>query len=280
MIDVNVNYEFSEFGRKIRIVAIIVIIGPIISIPLSFFSLIPSITLFIVSILISIIPSILLLIFNISALVNVKRINLQLNNHNLAKFHSLLLGAIIFTNVLSAILLGVMSFFLVDIISRLYPYPPPTLEISSILEMFMIFLIFIGIVFAIIIIASIIEMKAWDNLNKFFIENASMFPPYISEAAIDGSKNLKTAALCGALIFLIITGIIGIIFKLIGYFSLAKLKDLTSYTYQKPPDQLTSAKAGTIEYARYCPYCGAQLEPGAKFCMKCGKALNFFHEFP
>lgn len=274
MSDVNINYEFSEFGRKIRIVAIIVIIGPITSIPLFFFSLIPSTTLFIVSILISIIPSILLIIFNISALVNVKRINLQLNNHNLAKFHSLLLGAIIFTNVLFAILLGVMSFFLVDIMSKFYPYPPSTLEISSILEMIMILFIFLGIVFAIIIIAAIIEMKAWDNLNNFFIENASMFPPNISKAAIDGSKNLKTAALCTALIFLIITGIIGIVFKLIGYFSLAKLKDLTSYTYQKPPDQLTSAKAGTIEYARYCPYCGAQLEPEARFCMKCGKALN------
>ncbi len=275
MSDVNINYEFSEFGRKIRIVAIIVIIGPIISIiPLSLFSLIPSTTLFIVSILISIIPTILLLIFNISALVNVKRINLQLNNHNLAKFHSLLLGAIIFTNVLFAILLGVMSFFLVDIMSKFYPYPPSTLEISSILEMIMILFIFLGIVFAIIIIAAIIEMKAWDNLNNFFIENASMFPPNISKAAIDGSKNLKTAALCTALIFLIITGIIGFIFKLIGYFSLAKLKDLTSSTYQKPPDQLTSAKAGTLEYARYCPYCGAQLEPEARFCMKCGKALN------
>ncbi len=274
MTDVNVNYEFSEFGRKIKIVAIIVIIGPIISIQLSFFSLIPSTTLFIVSILISIIPSILLIIFNISALVNVKRINLQLNNHNLAKFHSLLLGAIIFTNVLSAILLGVMSFFLVDIMSRLYPYPPSTLEISSILEMLMIFLIFLGIMFVIIIIASIIEMKAWENLNNFFIENASMFPPNISEAAIDGSKNLKTAALCAVFIFLIIPSIISIIFKLIGYFSLAKLKDLTSYTYQKPPDQLTSAKAGTIEYVGYCPYCGEQLLAGARFCIRCGKALN------
>ena len=165
--------------------------------------------------------------------------------------------------------------FLINIInyafSLIYTTPDPYEVLNTLFPMLFWILIIAAIGLVIIIIASIFQMKAWENLNAFFMENAGMFPGKIAEDAIEGTKNLRTASLCMALIFLLVTGIIGIIYQILGYSKLAKLKDLDKYA-AGPPGQLPATEENTL---RYCASCGSRVDPEKNFCQSCGERIDY-----
>jgi hypothetical protein len=96
-----------------------------------------------------------------------------------------------------------------------------------------------------------------------------------------------------ALGFLGITIFIGFIFKIVGYFKLAKLnnliyqsqpKEVTSqYRVQYQSEQTQSAQLApseveipekSVEIINFCAHCGAKLSRGGRFCPLCGSEVN------
>lgn len=140
--------------------------------------------------------------------------------------------------------------------------------------------LFIPIVIGLIIMISgaVLEMKAWEILRSFFVENANLFPPILHRDLVDGCNNLKISAMMYAVGFFIITMLIGIIFQIIGYFKLAKLKDLSSpYYYGTAAPVPTPVPAASMqvqpsstEKSKFCSSCGAQIKGEGKFCSECG----------
>jgi hypothetical protein len=156
-------------------------------------------------------------------------------------------------------------------LSTMYTTPDPYALMNAMFQylFWIIIIAAVGLVF--MIIAAILQMKAWENLNAFFMENSGMFPGKIAEDAIEGTKNLRTASLCMALIILVITAIIGLIYQILGYSKLAKLKDLDKYAAapSAPP------RASEESALRYCAHCGSQVDPEKNFCQSCGERIDF-----
>jgi hypothetical protein len=136
-------------------------------------------------------------------------------------------------------------------------------------------------------------MRAWENLKLYFQQNEELFPENLRHEIIDGSDNLRTGALLFALGFLVITFIVGFIFKVIGYFKLAKLKSMIyqqqpkeeslqyKVQYQQPTaqsSQQTPSVENTVEKpiqtSNFCPNCGTKLSRGGRFCPLCGSQVN------
>ena len=249
----NINAEFREFGEKMNVIMICIVLNFVI----------PGI------------PSIVQLIFTITSLGNIKRINEQLHNRYLENFRSKYLTSMVIMMLTSIGMLIAMLPFLFNIInyafSLIYTTPDPYVVLNTLFPMLFWIIIIAAIGLVIIIIASIFQMKAWENLNAFFMENAGMFPGKIAEDAIEGTKNLRTASLCMALIFLLITGIIGIIYQILGYSKLAKLKDLDKYA-AAPSGQPRESEEKAL---RYCAHCGSQVDPDKNFCQSCGERIDF-----
>lgn len=252
MSQVDVNAEFREFGEKMNVIMICIVLNFVIPV----------------------IPSIIQLIFTITSLGNIKRINKQLNNRNLENFRSKYLTSMVIMMLTGIGMVIAMLPFLFNIInyalSLMYTTPDPYVVLNTLFPMLFWILIIAAIGLGIIIIASIFQMKAWENLNTFFMENAGMFPGKIAEDAIEGSKNLRTASLCMALIFLLITGIIGVIYQILGYSKLAKLKDLDKYA-ATPSVQPQKTEEKSL---RYCAHCGSEVDPNQNFCMSCGEHID------
>jgi hypothetical protein len=253
MSQVNVNAEFREFGEKMNVIMICIVLNFVI----------PGI------------PTIVQFIFTITSLKNIKKINDQLHNRNLENFRSKYITSMVIMLITSIGMLIAMLPFLINIInyafSLIYTTPDPYMVLNTLFPMLFWILIIAAIGLVIIMIASIFQMKAWENLNVFFMENAGMFPGKIAEDAIEGTKNLRTASLCMALIFLLVTGIIGIIYQILGYSKLAKLKDLDKYT-AGPPGQLPATEEKTL---RYCASCGSRVDPEKNFCQSCGERIDY-----
>lgn len=139
------------------------------------------------------------------------------------------------------------------------------------------YIIYFLIILVIRIVAGIIERKAWEAFTQFVIMKQKEYPfLYITQ---DATINLDKAALCEILSFLFIPMFIGWIFRLIGYFKLAKLEDTTTYGGLKPTvSSYTSAPSQspeqTPEKVSYCPFCGEKLSNDAKFCPNCGTKLS------
>lgn len=141
-------------------------------------------------------------------------------------------------------------------------------------------LLFIPIVIGLIIVigGAVLEMKAWDILKSFFMENANLFPPILHRDLVDGCNNLRISAMMYAVGFLIITMLVGIIFQIIGYFKLAKLKDLSGpYYYGTTAPAPTPVPVASMQgqpsstgKSRFCSSCGAQIKGEGKFCSECG----------
>jgi hypothetical protein len=135
----------------------------------------------------------------------------------------------------------------------------------------------------IILISGIIEMTAWGELRNFFENNRELFPPWIVSDAIDGAEHLRTASFFYALAFLIVPIIVGLIFQIMGYFKLSKLRNPYTFPKQKQekkqpnisqnvPSPPTPKKASIINY---CYSCGKELrEKDQNFCSECGARIE------
>jgi uncharacterized membrane protein len=186
MVNVDVSKEFSEFGKKMKIIAIMTVL-----------SIIP----FIGTIL-----NLIGLIFAIMALSDIRNANYKLKQSSLDNYRTKYSRAIVF-RIISTVISGAVSFY-----SLSNPFHIGTFTTVPII-----------ISFIISIIAAAIEMDAWRSLTDFFNQNRSLFPNYIVLSASEGSDKLRTAALMNVLSFLIVTIVIGFILQVIGYIKLAKL---------------------------------------------------------
>ena len=196
-----VNYEFSEFGRKMKKIGILSIFAFISSFVANIGNLISNILLPVR--IITLVFQILILIFVFSALENSEEVNTIFNNRDLEEFRN----KIYYGFILSIIgwVLFIIGVFLISF---------------YVLVLGFTFFI-IGLI--IVIISGIFRIVGWYGLEKFIKTNLKKFPSNIGEDALFGAKFLKYGAFCHLIVF---TSFIGLILDAIGSFKLASLKDL------------------------------------------------------
>ena len=131
--------------------------------------------------------------------------------------------------------------------------------------------------FVIMIIASIIEVGAWDNLKLFIYHSKDMFPERIKYDTTTMVEKLRSGALSWALGFLIITIIIGWILQLVGYFGLSnaaergmKIEPIAPVTQHFQPISPPTQEQQPARVIEFCPMCGARVSEGASYCGECG----------
>jgi len=250
MSNIDVRSEFSEFGKKMKIVGImtILVIIPYVGTFLSFIGF----------------------IFGIMALADIRNANTKLNQSSLENYRSKFISAIVI-RIISTAISGIGSFFTSNwVINFLF-----TFNLSDLITGAVILLI----TFVLNIIAASIEMDAWRSLTDFFNQNRTMFPQHIATEAADGSDKLRSAALMNILSFLIITILIGWILQIIGYFKLAKLEEITRYSdtvpiIAAPIEEVVSQPTTPSSGLSYCPSCGANVTGKGKYCVECGAELK------
>ncbi|MFX1395753.1 MAG: zinc ribbon domain-containing protein [Promethearchaeota archaeon] len=245
----NINREFREFGDNM------------------FYMLIT----FILNFVIPVIPGILMLYFMIKALGNIRRANIELKNNDLEEFRSTFISSYILFFIMElAVLIAVIQAVIVFwpyIETQTLPAEGDIPELLRSLVLPIIFLI-IGLIF--LIAAGISRLKAWRHLNYFFSSNSKLFPEAMGYDAVRGSENMKTASLCYIFGFLLIPILIGLIYELMGYIKLSKLRYL-SFSSSSPTKQQVESKK--VEEIVYCRECGAQVEKSAGFCSSCGSQI-------
>ncbi len=248
MSNIEVKEGFQNFGRNIQIVAVCTIL----SIATGF-------------------TGFLALIFILIALGNIKKINLQLNNASLEEFRS---------KYIRGFISGIAGFIILATggvnIAVYFIFMPFSISGWTTLSLSII-LLSAGLIFIIVGIAS--EVKAWKNLKVFFENNSKLFPSDLSSELIDGCDKLKKGTLLSAFWFLIIPGIIGFLFQVIGFFKLAKLNTLSTFNTLKESEAIEQAYVPKIvseieTTTNFCPSCGAKLSGLGKFCALCGSEIN------
>jgi len=248
MTDIGIRKNFLDFGRNIQIVAICTVL-----------SIATGITGFIA------------LIFIFIALGNIKKVNFLLNSASLEQFRSRYIRGFILRLVgIFIILTGGVN------IAVYFIFMPFAISFWTTLSLSII-LLSAGLIFILVGVSS--EIKAWKNLKVFFENNSSLFPSELSSELIDGCDKLKKGTLLSALGFLVIPGIIGFIFQVIGFFKLAKLNTLSEFDAPKEPKPVEQAYvpklASEIESSiNFCPSCGSRLSGKGKFCALCGSEIN------
>ena len=254
--------EFRDFGKKMNIILICFLLN-------FFFSWL-------------VIPGILLFIYSLLVLGDTKRANEQLNDKNLQKFRTYYITSVALS-ILTLIVLVIIAIpFVLDLVAYFISIDPASMTpeqlmalLPTLLPMFIPILIIGAIGLVLIFISFIIQMQAWDNLNAFFRLNSDLFPDILANDAIEGSKNLKTASLCLILSFLIITIFIGLIYQILGYMKLSRLKNL-GISYSKPsaqPQTSPAAQKSSKDESRFCSECGVQVKESENFCNSCGAKL-------
>lgn len=249
MTDPEFNKAFGDYGYYIYYAAIFLILSIIPFAGIVFF--------------------ILHVVYLIKSLYPLKLINLKMNDFNLVKFRT---NFILYLVLSFVPLIGILVLIVAIII-------------FFILIFFLFFYLIIGffIISILLFLAGIFEIIAWDRLNLFFQQHGQYFPPYLSQQSIQGTKNLKLAAICFILGFLIITIFIGVILMFIGFFQLAKLRYLNEPDTTKYPQFIPQAQKAFYPPAppiiqpkrtNFCPFCGAKLTPPGRFCKECGNKIE------
>ncbi len=81
----------------------------------------------------------------------------------------------------------------------------------------------------------------------------------------------------GAVLTIIVIGIVLVfiawLIAMIAFFSIRTGPQPQSYAYPPPSTPSTSPAPTTNTETKYCPHCGAPVEPGAAFCSHCGKQI-------
>ena len=237
----NVNKEFTDFGKRMKTIAILTL--------LSFILGIVGALVFIVQIG-AYILSFIIIIFFLLVLGNTKRAGRELNNKELLDFKP-------------RFLFGTIMRFIGQII----------LSIGFMLIEDLWVMIIIGLL--LIIVGSILRYKAWGGLQTFFVTNSQLFPQDISYKGNKGAKLCKIATILDMTIFL---SFIGEILRIIGYFKLASTKNLGGApalpTYQPATPQPAIVSTTSAPSANFCPNCGSTVVSGAKFCPNCGSDIS------
>jgi len=252
----NMNMDFYEFGKRMKIVAIMVIL-----------MIIPYVGSFLM---------IVGWIFAILALQNIQNANLKLNNTVLEEFRSKYYIALIFY-IISSVTAIIGLFIPLNFLLFMY-----SMSYASLFASLLPAIIILALTYLFDFIGAIIEYGAWGKFELFLTQNGNIFPPYLAKEASDGARNLKNGALMYILFFLIITILIGWIFRIIGYFKLAKLEQIMAQPGVVSQQQPVMAPMPTSEPApapsgtgkNFCPNCGAEIKGAGKFCGECGSPLE------
>ncbi len=204
MSNTDLNREFSEFGGRMNIIAILTLISLVIGFSTGFTSFAGFFDAVIV---------LVVFILYILMLGDIKSAGVMLNNQNLLSFRSKIIisfilgiiGMVILTTGLVG--LGITIFFIG----------------SFVLSMIPLAILIVGII--VMLIAAIMQIQAWGSLESFFTNNATLFSPKMAKDAIKGANLCKIGAI---LDMTIILTFIGDILRVVGYFRLAPLKDLNN----------------------------------------------------
>jgi len=241
MSDSNINKEFGDFGKRMKVIAILTLLSFILGIVGAFVWFIG---------VVAIIFSLIIIIFFLMVLGNVKRAGRELNNKELLGFRpKFLFGTIL--RFIGQQLMNIGLLFLEDLW----------------------IMIVIGV--ALIIVGSILRFMAWGGIKVFFESNTQLFPQDISEKGRSGGKLCKISTIFDMTIIL---SFVGEILRIIGYFKLSSTKDLIGAPAQpimQPiAPQPASAPAPSASSANFCPNCGSSVSSGARFCPGCGSSIN------
>ena len=204
-----VNKEFSEFGKKMLILAILSLIS------------------FVLGVIAYVIPAVqyvnwaflvVSIVVLILALGNIKTAGEALdNNANLSSFRSKIIVALILA------LIG--TIFITVGLASIYAIINSGIDLGSpeAIQGYISFgiLILIGIV--VLVVGAVFEIIAWGSLRDFFKNNLSKFPEGIGKNAETGCFLMKLGAI---FILTFILAVVGFILRVIGYFMMSKLKDL------------------------------------------------------
>ena len=190
---------------------------------------------------------------------NIKKAADALNNSDLFEFHSKIIRVSILRIIGYIILFNGIIFLRVR---------GQWQWIQARLALFAYFILLMIGASILLLIAAIFEIMAWNSLISVKFLN------------IEGNHARVGAALCmiGAIFdATIVLKIISDIFRIIGYFLLTSLRNLTedhipdapSHSYH--PIQPTYAPLAT--QMRFCPNCGTRLGGTGRFCTSCGFEL-------
>lgn len=249
----SVYVELRDFGKNMQNVAIFMLI-----------SLIPAI---------GPIALILYLVFMFNALKNIKMINYSLNDQTLELYRSKMRSSITrgFLAVFSLISGGIfIAIGLLLPLQRSYI----TIIVGALLLL---------MAFILMISSFVTERNAWKNLNQFLKENEKMIPSLILRETVEGIDNLETGALLYSLFMFGITIIIGFIFRIIGYFKLSKLSQITIPVPVEQVVQVVNSSSNSSsviiasensDVASFCPMCGAKASEYGNYCAECGSKIK------
>ena len=245
MSSANINKEFTDFGKRMKTIAILTLISFI----LGFIGLIFPI----VGIINTIAFGLLIIIFFLLVLGNTKRAGRELNNKELLDFKPRFLWGTIIRFIGLAIL---------------------NIGVAFITNLGGLILIIV-ISMILIIVGSILRYKAWSGLATFFEANEQIFTHGISGRANTGAKLCKIATILDMTILL---SPIGDILRIIGYFMLSGTKRIgqapAQPVYQPAAPQPATISTPSAPSANFCPNCGSTVVSGAKFCPNCGSDIS------
>ncbi|MBD3195166.1 MAG: zinc-ribbon domain-containing protein [Candidatus Lokiarchaeota archaeon] len=257
-----ITSDFRKFGSAMKIVAIMSILETLIVIPL--FTLIG-------------------LIYIVKAMNHIRNANIELKSSLLDKFRSLTIAAIMI-RFISGILLVIwwLLFSGSEFLTSIFDLPG---IIFNLFDSFSFLLLFTFIIFGIKLIQGILEIKAWDNF-KSFLMNAEWIQPAINYEVKEGCDDLKKAGTSEILSFLAITIFLGWLYRMTGYFKIAKFENISKTEEITPKDVVPSqGMHSSVSHVigepteikpdiKYCPFCGTKLPSEAKYCGGCGTNLN------